>query len=281
MDPACLLTTDDSRAQVEFLDISTRQDEINIKSYKLLSFICVYSLSTNQGWVGALLVYQPFYVSGLEDIEAAKSSAFGALGLFIFAFASSILYLCYDSCCKFRYGALSTHDTDAGVAGHPRGMSEYEVNIEMADAVAQRMGEPRIRLSGSAAGGGMRQRRPYSDTPYTDEPPASGGGGGGYRDVPPEAAPASGNSAHSAPITPSGPKVMVAGMPRSNSTASASAVSSSTPTGNLLGAGFGDDDDDGGGSGSGSSEEEGNWAATTSGGGSAPSSGNGPVDLLS
>ena len=271
---------------MEFSDISTRQSESISTLTNFCHFLCLFSLiNQNQGWVGALLVYQPFYVSGLEDIEAAKSSAFGALGLFIFAFATSLVYLCYDSCCKFRYGALSTHDTDAGVAGHPRGMSDYEVNIEMADAVAQRIGEPRIRLSGSAtAGGGMRQRRPYSDTPYTDEPPASGvgvGGGGGYRDVPPEAAPASGNSAHSAPITPSGPKVMVAGMPRSNSTASASAVLSSTPTGNLLGAGFGDDDDDGGGSGSGSSEEEGNWAATTSGGGSAPSSGNGPVDLLS
>ena len=247
--------------------VHTRQDELKLTN-------CHFSFYYNhQGWVGALLVYQPFYVSGLEDIEAAKTSAFGALGLFIVTFASSIVYLCYDSCCKFRYGALSTHDTDAGV-GYPRGMSEYEVNIEMADAVAQRMGEPRIRLSGS--GTGMRQRRPYSDTPYTDEPPASGGGGGGgYRDVPPEAAPASGNSAHSAPVAPSAPKVMVAGMPRSNSTASA--VSSSTPTGNLLGAGFGDDDD---GSGSGSSEEEANWAATSAAG-SAPSSGNGPVDLLS
>lgn len=237
-------------------------------------------ITPHQGWVGALLVYQPFYVSGLEDIGAAKSSAFGALGLFIVTFASSIVYLCYDSCCKFRYGALSTHDTDAGVGagggvGYPRGMSEYEVNIEMADAVAQRMGEPRIRLSGgSGTAGGMRQRRPYSDTPYSDEPPARGSSSG-YRDVPPEAAPASGNSAHSAPITPSGPRVMVAGMPRSNSTASA--VSSSTPTGNLLGLGDDGDDD---GSGSGSSEEEGDWAAT-SGAGSAPSSGNGPVDLLS
>lgn len=242
--------------------------------FLIFSFLLLLLLFT-QGWVGALLVYQPFYVSGLEDIDAAKSSAFGALGLFIVTFASSIVYLCYDSCCKFRYGALSTHDIDAGAAvGYPRGMSEYEVNIEMADAVAQRMGEPRIRRSGSAAsggGGGMRQRRPYSD-----EPPASGSSSG-YRDVPPEAAPASGNSAHSAPVASSGPKVMVAGMmPRSTSTASA--VSSSTPTGNLLGAGFGDDDD---GSGSGSSEEEGNWAATSGGGNSAPSSGNGPVDLLS
>eukprot|EP00561_Arcocellulus_cornucervis_P011312 CAMPEP_0185816878 /NCGR_PEP_ID=MMETSP1322-20130828/18199_1 /TAXON_ID=265543 /ORGANISM="Minutocellus polymorphus, Strain RCC2270" /LENGTH=232 /DNA_ID=CAMNT_0028513859 /DNA_START=48 /DNA_END=746 /DNA_ORIENTATION=+ len=209
------------------------------------------------GWVGALLTYQPFYVSGLEDLEGAKSSAFGALGTFIFTFASSIVYLCYDSCCKFKYGVVSTHDTDAG-AGFPRGMAEYEVNIELADAVAQRMGTPRIRVSGSAAGG----RRPYSDTPNG----AGASSGGGYRDVPPEAAPASGNSAHSAPLPLSAPDVMVAGMPRSNSTASAVPT---TPTGDLLGASFG----------VGNSEEEGDWAASDAAE-SAPSSGNGPVDLL-
>jgi len=153
-------------------------------------------------------------------------------------------------------------------------MSDYEINIEMADAVAQRTGAPRIRVSGSGAG----MRRPYSDTPYSDAPTARESfSGGGYRDVPPEAAPVSGNSAHSAPETPSAPALMVAGMPRVNS--AASAVSTSTPTGNLLGPGFGEE----GGKSGNSDEEEGNWAASGGGGGhsSAPSSGNGPTDLLS
>lgn len=33
---------------------------------------------------------QPFYIAGLKDIEKCKSSAFGAMGCFIFTFLASV-----------------------------------------------------------------------------------------------------------------------------------------------------------------------------------------------
>ena len=197
------------------------------------------------------------------------------MGTFVITFLTSVLYLCYDACCLFKYGALATSDVDAGGPGMPRGMSDYQVNVEMADMVASQTGGPRIR------------RGPYSRAPGTDPRPVSsaggGGGGGGYSDEPP---PRTG-STHSAPPERQGPTVMVAGMQRSGSVASA-ASASTTPVGNLLGSGFGRDGDDGsgscGGSG-GSSGEEGEWAASSSPAPApAPASASGggpPVDLLS
>jgi hypothetical protein len=40
---------------------------------------------------------QPFYIAGVEDPDVAKSSAFGACGIFAFTFVASILGLWYDS----------------------------------------------------------------------------------------------------------------------------------------------------------------------------------------
>ncbi len=40
---------------------------------------------------------QPLYILGVEDLEQAKSSAFGAAGTFFFTFVVSIVYLIRDS----------------------------------------------------------------------------------------------------------------------------------------------------------------------------------------
>jgi hypothetical protein len=50
-----------------------------------------------QSWVGIMLVKQPFFIGGIESVEDAKGSAFGAAGMFFFTFLASILYLIRDS----------------------------------------------------------------------------------------------------------------------------------------------------------------------------------------
>ena len=40
-----------------------------------------------------MLMKQPFFVGGIEDVEAAKGSAFGAAGTFFFTFVVSMLYM--------------------------------------------------------------------------------------------------------------------------------------------------------------------------------------------
>ena len=41
-------------------------------------------------WVGVMLQTQPFFISGIEDYDTAKSSAFGASGMFLFCICASI-----------------------------------------------------------------------------------------------------------------------------------------------------------------------------------------------
>mmetsp|Transcript_7432 Transcript_7432/g.14820 ORF Transcript_7432/g.14820 Transcript_7432/m.14820 type:complete len:250 (+) Transcript_7432:74-823(+) len=246
---------------------------------KATSQLCaIYSFTgiLFMGWVGLMITYQPFFVSGLEDVDNCRTSAFGAMATFIVTFVSSILYLGYDACCLFKYGALATSDdgVDSAGPGMPRGMSDYEVNLEMADMVAAQTGAPRIRMPST---GGGRNRRPYSDAPQGTTAAGGGGGaGGGYSDTPPA------TSTHSAPPGRQPPTVMVAGMPRSSSVVSV--TSASTPVGNLLGPGFGDDSDgSSGSSGEDESDEEGEWAASSPARAPAPGSGGGgpAMDLLS
>mmetsp|Transcript_45653 Transcript_45653/g.67355 ORF Transcript_45653/g.67355 Transcript_45653/m.67355 type:complete len:102 (+) Transcript_45653:84-389(+) len=47
-------------------------------------------------WVGIMLQYQPFFIGGIDDVAAAKSSAFGAAGLFIVALFLSIGAIIFD-----------------------------------------------------------------------------------------------------------------------------------------------------------------------------------------
>ena len=54
-------------------------------------------LLTTQLWVGVLLSTQSFFVGGLDDPEAAKNSAFGAMGMFLVTFFASIFGIYYDS----------------------------------------------------------------------------------------------------------------------------------------------------------------------------------------
>ena len=40
-----------------------------------------------------MLVKQPFFIGGIQDVEEAKGSAFGAAGLFLFCFVVAIFFL--------------------------------------------------------------------------------------------------------------------------------------------------------------------------------------------
>jgi hypothetical protein len=40
---------------------------------------------------------QSFFIAGLDDADAARNSAFGAMGMFLFTFVASMLGIWYDS----------------------------------------------------------------------------------------------------------------------------------------------------------------------------------------
>jgi hypothetical protein len=72
---------------------------------RLATFLLLLQL-----WVGIMITTQPFFIAGIDDAEEAKSSAFGACGMFAFTFVASILGIWYDSQNK----ADVTENGDAG-----------------------------------------------------------------------------------------------------------------------------------------------------------------------
>ncbi|OEU20790.1 hypothetical protein FRACYDRAFT_267767 [Fragilariopsis cylindrus CCMP1102] len=48
-------------------------------------------------WVGIMLTTQPFFIAGIEDVEVATRSAFGAFFTFMFVFVLSAVGMWYDS----------------------------------------------------------------------------------------------------------------------------------------------------------------------------------------
>jgi hypothetical protein len=54
-------------------------------------------VSLHQFFVGMMISKQPLYIQGINPTnqEITKESAFGAMGMFIFLFSTSVVYLCY------------------------------------------------------------------------------------------------------------------------------------------------------------------------------------------
>jgi len=44
-----------------------------------------------------MLTYQPLFIGGIEDLEQAKSNAYGGAGTFLFVFILSVVYLVFDA----------------------------------------------------------------------------------------------------------------------------------------------------------------------------------------
>jgi hypothetical protein len=50
-----------------------------------------------QAFVGTMIKKQPLYIKGIDDSNqhVTKTSAFGAMGMFIFLFTASAVYICF------------------------------------------------------------------------------------------------------------------------------------------------------------------------------------------
>eukprot|EP00804_Cyclotella_cryptica_P014780 CCRYP_020121-RB/>CCRYP_020121-RB protein AED:0.27 eAED:0.27 QI:285/1/1/1/1/1/2/470/184 len=96
-----------------------------------------------QFFVGTMISKQPLYIQGINSSnqEITKESAFGAMGMFIFLFSSSMIYLCYHKC----------HDEEEIIRsqGYVRPgqralrISDYEVQVEIPSAASSPSVSPR------------------------------------------------------------------------------------------------------------------------------------------
>ncbi|KAG7356368.1 hypothetical protein IV203_001410 [Nitzschia inconspicua] len=77
-------------------------------------------------WVGIMLTTQPFFIGGIEDVDHAQKSAYGAFFMFLFTFVVSAIGMWYDS--TFGKSASSSEDgidTDYQLAGGVQDFPNY------------------------------------------------------------------------------------------------------------------------------------------------------------
>lgn len=113
-------------------------------------------LSQTQLFVFMLLLYQPFYVGGIEDLQKAKNSAFGAMLTFCATFVVSLVLWWRDVRIKRRLVILArqhSHDDLQEYAQVPRmdAIENYQVNLsELPVSVVESGSTLKKRLSRSS-----------------------------------------------------------------------------------------------------------------------------------
>jgi hypothetical protein len=74
-----------------------------------------------------MLTTQPFFIGGIEDVDNAQKSAYGAFFMFLFTFVVSAIGMWYDSTFGSK-GSSSDEDgieTDYQLAGGPQDYPNY------------------------------------------------------------------------------------------------------------------------------------------------------------
>ena len=88
-----------------------------------------------QLYVGLMIKHQPLFIKGIseENQELTKESAFGAMGMFIFLFTSSVLYLCFNKNRNSEDTLRSQGYMRPGSSLSRGGMrmSDYQVSMEL------------------------------------------------------------------------------------------------------------------------------------------------------
>lgn len=83
--------------------------------------------SHTQLWVGVMLTTQPFFIGGIEDVDNAQRSAFGACFMFLFTFVVSAIGMVYDSTAGKKATAVDEDGivTDYQLAGSVQEYPNY------------------------------------------------------------------------------------------------------------------------------------------------------------
>ena len=96
--------------------------------------LVVFPFST-QLFVAILLTRQPFFIGGIDDVQHAKESAFGAMYAFIVTFCASLILWYRDARKKRRGLILTRHVYEQVPPMHP--IESYEINLDLPTSVTQ------------------------------------------------------------------------------------------------------------------------------------------------
>jgi len=84
-----------------------------------------------QAFVGSMIKNQPLFIKGIDmsNQERTKESAFGAMGMFIFSFSSSVLYLCYHKHHDEEHAIIAQGYMRPQMQAGGTRMSDYQVEL--------------------------------------------------------------------------------------------------------------------------------------------------------
>ena len=84
-----------------------------------------------QAYAGSMIKYQPLFIKGINESnqELTKESAFGAMGMFIFLFSSSVLYLCFHKHHDEEHAIRSQGYMRPQMQAGGQRMSDYQVEL--------------------------------------------------------------------------------------------------------------------------------------------------------
>ena len=87
----------------------------------------------SQVLISMMLTYQPFYIGGIEDLDQARSNAYGGAGTFLFVFILSVVYLVFDA---LRGGGNNRNRRESRIS---RGNEYDAVSLSGLDGTEQMM----------------------------------------------------------------------------------------------------------------------------------------------
>eukprot|EP00584_Thalassiosira_punctigera_P012510 CAMPEP_0172570848 /NCGR_PEP_ID=MMETSP1067-20121228/129154_1 /TAXON_ID=265564 ORGANISM="Thalassiosira punctigera, Strain Tpunct2005C2" /NCGR_SAMPLE_ID=MMETSP1067 /ASSEMBLY_ACC=CAM_ASM_000444 /LENGTH=147 /DNA_ID=CAMNT_0013363041 /DNA_START=275 /DNA_END=718 /DNA_ORIENTATION=+ len=97
------------------------------------NFCAIYSFTgiLFTAFVGSMIKNQPLFIKGIDmsNQERTKESAFGAMGMFIFSFSSSVLYLCYHKHHDEEHAIIAQGYMRPQMQAGGTRMSDYQVEL--------------------------------------------------------------------------------------------------------------------------------------------------------
>jgi len=92
-------------------------------------------------FVGSMIKHQPLFIKGIDDIELAKENAYGAMGMFMFIFCSSVLYMCFYTNRSEEHTIMAQGYMRPQLQAGGARLSDYEVELQLPNSVV-----PPVRL---------------------------------------------------------------------------------------------------------------------------------------
>jgi len=105
------------------------------------NFCALYSFTgiIFTAFVGSMIKHQPLFIKGIDDMELAKKNVYGAMGMFMFIFCSSVLYICFYKNRSEEHAIMAQGYMRPQLQAGGARLSDYEVELQLPNSVVPSM----------------------------------------------------------------------------------------------------------------------------------------------